>query len=360
MHKKRWGIGIALILVVGLGTYFYWHYQSTKTTLVDGTNTSAVIASDKEFYQTLIKKYPKLKTTLDQDEKPETYVIPGLVSTKSVKTSSKATGISKDMDPQGLAVTDKYVIISAYSRDKKYNSVLYFLNKKTGTFVKQIVLPNTSHVGGLAYDTVSKRLWVTTEAGTTTATLSAYDAKTLTSANFEKTHTTTKFDHVITLPNVKRASFITYHNNALYVGYFNLTNQGKFLSYPLKDSGMPDVTSVKNTDLRGSDIYQGSYKTNKRLQGVAFFKGQILFSQSYGTKDSKLLTFDNDGQKSWINFDNDDILKEVALPPYLEQIVVDGGNLYALFESGAKAYRNDKSTFHSDRVIKLNLTPLLK
>lgn len=364
--KKMSSIGVIIVAIAALGGLVVHRTITGQTTGTstwnverDGTSISPAVQTNSQFSQRLLQGYPHLKNTLDKDSAPEFYVIPGLKTTKSINSTTGATTIDRDMDPQGLAVTSKYVIISAYSHSKTSNSVLYFLNKKTGDFVKQIVLPNTSHVGGLAYDSVTQRLWVTTESSSNTATLSAYDDSTIDKANFEKTHQVTKFDHVISLPQVKRASFMTYHNNALYVGYFTLTNQGKFLTYPLNDQGIP-ATSSKTTDLRGNNIYNSSYTTNAQLQGVTFYNGQIIFSQSYGPKSSKLLVFDNDGQKSWIDFDNDDILKTVLLPPYLEQVVVDNGNLYALFESGTTTYRKTNLAFHSDRVIKLNLTPLLK
>ena len=52
-------------------------------------------------------------------------------------------GIAYDMDPQGLAIIDhKYLIISAYSKSKTFDSVLWVLDFKTGRFVKPIALNN--------------------------------------------------------------------------------------------------------------------------------------------------------------------------------------------------------------------------
>ena len=72
-------------------------------------------------------------------------------------------GIAYDMDPQGLAIIDhKYLIISAYSKSKTFDSVLWVLDFKTGRFVKPIALNNIDHVGGITYDEDHKRLWVAT------------------------------------------------------------------------------------------------------------------------------------------------------------------------------------------------------
>mgnify|MGYP003365032725 CR=1 FL=1 len=362
--KQRLMLTLILILIItSIGGGYWWTHRSTDDphhqVMVDGTNISPAVSTTKGFYQSIIANYPHLKKSIDHDTPPTTYQIPGLIRTKTLVAGTTTVTTATDMDPQGLAITKDYLIISAYSRHKKNNSVLYFLSKKTGNYVKQIVLPTNSHVGGIAYDPVSKRLWLTTQSGQSQATLSAYNHKTLATANFKTTHQATKFDHVVSLPNIPRSSFIAYHHNTLYTGYFSKTTQGKFISYPLSTTGMPRLSSRSDVDLRGKHLYGSSYTTNKQLQGVTFYQGQIMFSQSFGNTHSNLLTFDNDGQKTWLDFDNDDILKKIALPPYLEQIVTDGSDLYVLFESGAAHYRSQPLKVHADRVMKLDLKSLL-
>ncbi|WP_461215971.1 YncE family protein [Lacticaseibacillus sp. GG6-2] len=356
-HKKYWVIAVIVVVFAAGGWYGYRHSGSRAS--FDGTNTNAAMTTQKQFYRQLSKQYPQLKPALDHDAKPDTYVIPGLLRTKTLaKGAGNRVGISKTMDPQGLAVTPEYVVISAYSRDKKYRSVMYFLDKHTGRLVKQLVLPGNSHAGGLAYDTVSKRLWVTTETASKVASLSAYDASTWRSANFAQQHRATKFDHVVRMPSVKRASFITYHNNALYLGFFDRNAQGNFLALPMTKHGLPTTTGGHNVVLRG-DNHPGNYSTTKRLQGATFYHGELLFSQSYGPNPASLLAFDNDGQRTWLDFDGDDTIKTVKMPPYMEQIVADGEDLYVLFESGSAKYRKADLEFHADRVVKLDLGSLM-
>ncbi|WP_155286339.1 YncE family protein [Lacticaseibacillus zhaodongensis] len=354
-HKKSWLPALVVVLLL-LGGGWYWFAHSGSHAK---TNTNAAVTTEKQFYQDITKKYPQLKPALDHDAKPDTYVIPGLLRTQTLRSSSNQLGVSKTMDPQGLTVTPQYVVISAYSHDKKYRSVLYFIDKHTGKFVKQIVMPTNSHAGGLAYDTVSKRIWVTTETASQTASLSAYDPSTWQQADFAKTHNASQFDHVISLRGVKRASFITYHNNSLDVGFFDQSAQGKFLAFPMTQSGLPDTNTARKVELRGANQV-GKYTTSKRLQGATFYEGKLLFSQSFGRNSSNILAFDNDGQRSWIDFDKDDTLKTVKLPPYLEQITADGSDLYVLFESGAAKYRKANLVFHADRVVKFDLDRLLQ
>ncbi|WP_407893685.1 hypothetical protein [Lacticaseibacillus sp. N501-2] len=357
MHKKGiWAITATIGVLVIIGGV--WLGYRRMHVPVDGTNTKAAMTTQKQFYHQLTTQYPQLKPAIDHDAKPDTYVIPGLLKTKTLTHSGGQVGISTTMDPQGLAITPEYVVISAYSRDKRYHSVMYFLNKHTGRMVKELVFPGRSHAGGLAYDPISKRLWVTTETAQKAASLSAYDESTWRQANFAKHHQATKFDHVQAMPNVKRASFITYHNNALYLGFFDRNAQGNFLALPMSKHGMPTSSGGHNVVLRG-DNHPGHYSTSKRLQGATFYHGELLFSQSYGANPSHLLAFDNDGQRTWLDFDGDDTIKDVAMPPYMEQIVADGEDLYVLFESASAKYRKADLEFHADRVVKLDLGQLL-
>ncbi|WP_462400063.1 YncE family protein [Lacticaseibacillus pantheris] len=361
-----WGMGIIVVLAVAVGIIV--HVNTPKTyndphhqVLNDGTNISPTLTTQKNFYHQMTALYPHLKAPIDRDAPPETFVIPGLNQTQSlVVGQTNKVGISHQMDPQGLAITPQYLIISAYSRDKRYHSVLYLIDKKTGAYVKEIVLPRDSHVGGLAYDPVAKRLWVTTSTAAGKASLSGYDQKTLATANFARQHQATAFDHEVIIPGIKRTSFVTYHANALYIGYFRQNEQGAFVALPISKAGLPVPAAPKETkELRG-DIHNGSYDTNKRLQGVTFYHGQLLFSQSFGPNPSHLLAFDNDGQRSWIDFDADDTQKSVSMPPYMEQVVADGDDLYVLFESASARYRKVDLDFHADRVVKFDLKRLLK
>src|SRR5699024_4818293 len=89
----------------------------------------------------------------------DTYIIPGLNGTQTC-TPAGTAAFCTSMTPQGLAVTKDYLFISAYCHTGQHNSVLYMIDKHTHTFIKEIVLPGRSHVGGLAYDPVHQNLWV--------------------------------------------------------------------------------------------------------------------------------------------------------------------------------------------------------
>ena len=93
----------------------------------------------------------------------------------------------------------------------------------------------------------------------------------------------------------------------------------------------------------------------EQAQGVAFYKGKLIFSHSYGIFPSKLQIFNNSLQKL---LEEDAVIKKMYFPEKLEQIYVDGDDLYVLFESAAYNYRAS-SALKIDRILKLNLETLL-
>ena len=72
-----------------------------------------------------------------------TYIIPGLNATETQVFGEKNTSsICTSMTPQGLAVTEDYLLVTAYCHTNTHNSVIYVIDKKTHEFVKEIVLRN--------------------------------------------------------------------------------------------------------------------------------------------------------------------------------------------------------------------------
>lgn len=61
------------------------------------------------------------------------------------------------MTPQGMTLTENYLLISAYCYDHRHHSVIYVLDRQTGIHLKTIPLPDLPHAGGLAYDPIHKK-----------------------------------------------------------------------------------------------------------------------------------------------------------------------------------------------------------
>ncbi|MFQ7310665.1 MAG: hypothetical protein ACLROL_02275 [Sellimonas sp.] len=90
------------------------------------------------------------------------------------------------------------------------------------------------------------------------------------------------------------------------------------------------------------------------------FGNYLFLSQSYGYADSKLRIYERapvDEEK--YSLKKKEELKSYDLPNRLEQICVQGGRLYLLFESGAYAYRGIPVNC-VDRIVTVDLNDVLK
>ncbi|WP_125769142.1 hypothetical protein [Lapidilactobacillus wuchangensis] len=363
LSNNRWLRAATICLMIGC----LWLLSScAKTTkketpprppqqvLNDGTNVSPSIYRTDEFYQKLTKAYPGLKSLLDRDSRPDSFAIPGLDQTLTLSMGHPARlSTSRQMDPQGLAITDKYIIISAYSRDHYHHSVLYVQSKKTGLHVKTIVLPGDSHVGGLAYDPLNRRLWIATKRKHHAA-LAALDEANLDHDNFAKSRRAVAYDAMVLLPMLADASYLAYHDNQLSVGYFDKNAAGTLIDLPITATGQIIApTAIATNSVR-------HFYTEKDIQGISYYKNYLIFSQSYGAQDSKLLVFKNPDNHGDIDLDRDEVIASVNLPPYLEQIKTIGPDIYLLFESASLRYRDTFKGFHADHVFKIKFAELLK
>ena len=80
----------------------------------------------------------------------------------------------------------------------------------------------------------------------------------------------------------------------------------------------------------------------------------MLLARSFGPGSAELWVFSKDATV----LTRKHALRRIKFPHYLEQIVVEKGQLYCLFESGAWAYRQKGGSI--DEVLVLDLATLLQ
>ena len=156
----------ALLVLIG-SAYFYYIlvYRVNHEPEPTSTVTTSEPLYDLKNHRFFLALMPEVKAAAFNGRAAEidygTYVVPGLLSTETqVFEEKNSSAICTSMTPQGLAVTEDYLIVSAYCGSKTHNSVLYLIDKKSHEFIKEIVLRNKSHVGGLAYDPIHQNLWI--------------------------------------------------------------------------------------------------------------------------------------------------------------------------------------------------------
>ena len=126
--------------------------------------------------------------------------------------------------------------------------------------------------------------------------------------------------------NMICCGILQIYKGCLYVGCFNKYTESTIARYAVDSKG--DLVNTFNEEL-GMMFEMAvplDYSTiSEQAQGMAFYNDKLLLSHSFG-----------------------------ILPEMIEQIVVEGDELYVLFESGAYAYRGYAGNV-VDRVLKLNL-----
>lgn len=278
------------------------------------------------------------------------YIIPGLKNTNVLGKSCTT------MCPQGICFTSKYLLISAYDTNLKVNSVIYVLDKVNKKYLTAIILENSSHVGGLAYD--GYNIWVCNP------TSSNYKSVGLIKETVINNAVKQGKDNIRINYAVKRnvditADFMTYYNGKLYVGECNEPGQGDGFVYEYSISNKKESSpSLK----KKNKMY-----IPESTQGIAMTgDGTLVVSISYGytigkaTTKSELRTYkpswDKPNSKGIISKNKRLVLKRIPL--MAQNVVVCGTNTFISFESATYKYRN--CPYKMDRIAKFQTTELIK
>lgn len=282
--------------------------------------------------------------------------IPGLAYAETMNSQTTDTECCTSMTPQGLAVTDKYTFISAYCSTKKHRSVIFVLDTQTKQYIKTLVLKDTTHAGGLAYDTKNNVLWVSSymsveenDKVTRRASISCLTLSAIKAYDFDSTHKPIQFRNkcAVMFP---ATSFITFYDGHIYAGYWKKDKHGYSMaaSYEIINGG----TAI-------ADEPDEAFYIPGRVQGLQVYRNEIIFSISYGVDESRIEVYDTEsGQLSSVNYSKETPRQELKLPQKLEQIYSYNGQLYCLFESGSYAYRLTAPVC-MDRVVALDESSLV-
>ena len=283
--------------------------------------------------------------------------IPGLAYAKTINCETMAVDCCTSMTPQGIAVTDKYTYISAYCSTKKHRSVIFMLDTETGDYVKTIVLKDTTHAGGLAYDTKNDVLWVSSYLSisdednkrTRHASISCFTLNAMEAYDFGVTKRSLMYKSTCAVM-FPATSFITYYDGHIYAGYRKKDKN----SYSMASS-----YEIINGGTEIADEADDAFYIPGRVQGLQVYRNEIIFSISYGVDESRIEVYDTmSGELSSVNYSNAKPRQELKLPQKLEQIYSFNGRLYCLFESGSFAYRLTAPVC-MDRVVSLDETSLV-
>lgn len=340
-------VGLLLVLVVGSVILF-----SPDNLLQHKKQETMNNNQSKKEQLAILNQYPSIANILETEDSASLIPIPGLKATKTFNDKGKVS-ICDAMTPQGLTLSDDYLLISAYCHDHLHHSVIYVLDGHSHELLRTAVLMDTSHAGGLGFDANKNNVWVSTTGGVAAITLSD-----ILTYEIEDKRPVRYYDNNLLL-NINRSSVMTVFNNFLIVGNFKKQTNGKLTLYAIDQSGKLSNSLRIPTDETNSAnplYYTSETLSINKIQGIAFYQNYVLLSQSYGKQNSKLYIFDKAQNKG--NLKISEATYTIEFPPYLEQITVKDGYLYAVFESGAKAYRH-KTSKVVDYIIRIPFDELL-
>lgn len=257
--------------------------------------------------------------------------------------SYKIPNLNTSFVPQGLCKTTfngkSYRLITAYDYNNDYYSKIYIINSN-GTLSKTIKLRDTAgyHVGGITE--FKGEIWIAS-----TNKLLKISKKSLFNAKNGSTITPIVFNKT----NIKNIpgnfSFCTSYNDILWIGTFDQYNTSKAYGYTY-NSGTKTLKHVATMTIP------------KKCQGMAFLNSTtVFFSTSHGSANSNIYkyTLKKTTKNGLSTYTLNKKTLTITAPSRSQEIyLTPNKNLYVLFESGSKVYRN-KGGLIENRVILIDL-----
>ena len=166
--------------------------------------TSTNFRYPDRFEQTLTR-YSDFQRLYCPEQSP---AVPGLAYTRFTDSSSA------QMVPQGICLAGEYMLITAYDKARRSNSVIYVMSGETDGnqhLLTVLELPERNHAGGIAFD--GKHIWV---ARSTSGYVSAISYETLKKAASCGQQSFRLEAYDLNIYVGVTASFVTYYKGYLW------------------------------------------------------------------------------------------------------------------------------------------------
>ncbi len=356
---------LVLLTVAVYYSYLYIfveHFEPRSNSIY--TNRGAIY--EDEQIQRVLDRYSFFRDTEYQMDETNSYVIPGLKSTRTLRTKEHPyISMCTSMTPQAVCTVENYLLIGAYCHSERHNSVIYVIDRMTHMLVKEVVLPGQPHVGSIAYDQEHHNIWVACFQDDN-AYVNSFTLKELERYRLSDADEPIAYSQFFPILTQHRASFIAYSAGGLYVGYFSNKRGVKCTVQRFEIGYYGELLTSANTNQRTVLSFphianpSKTIQISRRCQGLTFLGQDILISQSAGPLPGKIQLFKNDPDDEILDARNKNAVASYLLPPMLEQIHIDEtGKLYMIFESAAYAYKL-RPGVEIDRVLVVDLTNLIE
>ena len=280
---------------------------------------AAVFKSNKKFKKSAsYKKYKQFSKYILMNKN---VIVPGISMTNVDGFASSK------MVLQAVCIAGDYMLITAYDSKGEEKSVVYVINRHTGSYITTLVLPDSYHVGGIAFD--GANVWLSAGravsyflyADIVAAAASGADAV---SINYRGNY-----------PVCVQASFISCYKDMLWVGEHKEKSKANMYGYMINDKAvLPTLVQVYKM------------KIPSRTQDVEFItKKKVVISRSNQTSTAASRYYISRMEYHKLDWSKQGagIVKikknmgKITMPPMLEGIIYHGGSLYVSFESASIA-----------------------
>lgn len=299
------------------------------------------------------ENYLDLSTLADMSR---AYQLPDLSSTTVVTQNDKTTSYEtcSVMTPQGVCVTEQYVLVSAYcaigkyledlddykllgnnkavydreKSHKRHHSVIFVYNKSTKAHLCTLSLSDSPHVGGIAYD--GNYVWVCkSNEEIEKNKLEAIDITAIDNA-VRSGERNCCVPYVASCNCYCIASFVSFFEGNLWVGEFDDEHPGTLNELIIEGSGSKMTLTKRRSfsipaGVNGADFYR------------CYDKLFLAVNTSYGRNKNSITDIYRVNESSTGDLSCSRI-KQYTLPPMAEEICINGNDVYTLFESASTAY----------------------
>ncbi len=244
-------------------------------------------------------------------------IVPGIKSTNVYGFESNS------MVLQAVCFAGDYMLISAYDSKDEERSVVYVVNRGNGQYLTTLVLPDSYHVGGIAFD--GNNVWISTGAAVSCFAYSSVQQAAVSGEDAVFVSYYAKY------PTAVQASFISYYDDVLWVGVHKETKSAKMYGYKIENKATQPALTQKYV-----------MGIPSRTQDVEFInKKNIIISRSNQVNPStskyyisRMERYKLDwSQKSQGKVKRKKCTGKLTMPPMMEGIALRGKYLYVSFES---------------------------
>lgn len=270
--------------------------------------------------------------------------IPGMPDTKENDFLNQYI-FSESQCPQGICMTQDYVLITSYSEEEACKGELMVIDRETGEYLATLGMDEKSHLGGIAFD--GSNVWVCNSNQNTVERVSYDFIELMANENRKGVVDATEMVDVYEVSNIP--SCITYYGGRLWIATHTKFFSSKMAAYHL------DQVNDKLETL-------SEYKIPSKVQGITFDeKGSVYLSTSYGRKESSYLKIYSSLVELASHPKTPDL--QVEMPPCSEEIDILDGFVHVIFESAGEKYyegTDGKGTSVSpiDKILQIDISSL--